>query len=98
MNVTYIHRAAEIYNCYTTVRLLINIVGIANVDKQNGKNRTVTFLSAEHGHLETLKSLLDPGAKEDFEVHCIRNISCLNGTDVIKQYKGVCMWEYTLLA
>jgi hypothetical protein len=97
MNVTYIYRASEIYNCYSTMRLFIKLVGIVNVDKQNELNRTTAFLSAEHGHVETLKSLLDSGANVDFEVHCNTIISSLNGTDVIKQYKEVCMCEYTLL-
>jgi ankyrin repeat protein len=51
------------------MRLLIKLVGIVNVDKQNEINRTAAFLSAEHGHVETLKSLLDSGANVDFEVH-----------------------------
>jgi hypothetical protein len=46
MNVTYIHRASEIYNCYSIMRLLIKLVGIVNVDKQNELNRTTAFLSA----------------------------------------------------
>jgi ankyrin repeat protein len=66
--------------------LLIKIVGIANVDKQNEQNRTATFLSAKLGHVENLKTLLDSGANVNFEVHCNTSSSCLNGTDVIKQY------------
>jgi ankyrin repeat protein len=96
MNVTYIHRASEIYNCYSTIRLFIKLVGITNVDKQNRKNLAATFLSAEHGHVENLKCLLDSGANVDFEVHCNTSISCLNGTYIIKQFKEVCMCEYTL--
>ena len=54
------------------MRLLIKLVGIVNVDKQNELNRTTAFLSAEHGHVETLKSLLDSGANVDFEIQLSR--------------------------
>ncbi|KAL3852606.1 hypothetical protein ACJMK2_016225 [Sinanodonta woodiana] len=88
-----IHKLAKTLNSYLATELCL--YHIKDVDILNADNLTAAFIAAGRGHVETLKALLDAGAKITFRILLPTMLAAVDDAALV--IKTRTFWGYGLL-